>query len=558
MVPSWPQVPGYALLGPLGHGAAGSVWRARREADGLQVALKVVRIRDGDPADALREAGLLARVRHLHLLHLYDVLPVPDESGATTRLALAVQLAGGGSLAQVLAARRHLTPGELVTLLVPLGGALAQLHEAGIVHGDVSPANVLFLEDGMPMLADVGVARLVGESDRAVHGTDGMVAPEVLEGFVPGPEADVYAVGALAWWCLTGETPGWVGTRADLVDLVPEVPEEMRELVQRAMSPEPDARPEAQEVAAAALRIAAPEPIEVAPDADPAVGLTRRLRAAARVDQEAGSDAAQGSGRWWRRRRLQGGPARHRAADAPHPGGRRIWRGHPPVVVVAVAALLVTVVLAVVLLQGSVPRGSTADAVDSTTTAEAHPRPDPAPPTPSGVSPPRPSGVGADAAPSTDSGATDSPSLGSARPAASEVETMLQTLVQARAAAWSKTDPDLLGRALAAGSPAIEADRVQLTQALRRGVDYEGVAFRVLESTVQPVDEGGSTTGDDATAASASGDGDPRLRVQATVRRDALTARSATGELTSTEASVDEVTLELRRGEQGWRIWSWQ
>jgi len=151
MQPEPPQVPGYSLLEPIGSGATGRVWRARREADALLVALKIVDVPDGDVSSAMREAAVLSRVRHRHLIHLYDVLALPGADGRSASIALAVQLAGGGSLAQVLSGRGHLTPGELVTVVAPLAGALADLHRAGVVHGDLSPGNVLFLSDGMPM-----------------------------------------------------------------------------------------------------------------------------------------------------------------------------------------------------------------------------------------------------------------------------------------------------------------------------------------------------------------------------------------------------------------------
>lgn len=539
MVPSWPQVPGYVVLDPVGAGAGGQVWRARREADDLLVALKVVGVTGGGLDDALREAGVLARVRHPHVLHLYDVLPLPDEAGSPSRLALAVQLAGGGSLAQVLAARRHLTAGEVVTLLAPLGDALAQLHGAGVVHGDVSPANVLFLADGMPMLGDVGVARLVGELDRAVHGTDGMVAPEVLEGFHPGPEADVYALGALAWWCLTGEVPGWVGTRADLADLIPEVPEQMRELVQRAMSPEPEDRPEAQEVAAAVLTLADPEPIEVAPDADPAVGLTRRLRAAARKEPQARADGPAGAGRWWRRRRSRGRPARHRRGGQQPATGRSGLLAGRRSIVASLVLLLAVAAVAALVVDRDASNGGPVDTARPAATADGGPTPEPPVPAPPRGSAPAGS---QEAAADTVIATTDAP------PEAPRVRATVQTLVQARATAWSRTDPDLLGAALAADSPALETDRAALAEAVRRNVAYDGLAFQVLEASLESVD--GSVEAAKPAA--------QRLRVRATVRRDAMSAHTGSGELSTVPPRVDEITLELRRGEQGWRIWSWQ
>src|SRR5690606_4753627 len=130
----------------------------------LAVALKVIRPRTGDVDDALCEAGLLASVRHRHVVHLYDVLPLTEVgTGRPEAVVLVTQLAAGGSLAQLLSRRSILSPGELVTVLQPVAGALVDLHARGVVHGDLSTGNVLFRADGMPLLADLGTARVAGE-----------------------------------------------------------------------------------------------------------------------------------------------------------------------------------------------------------------------------------------------------------------------------------------------------------------------------------------------------------------------------------------------------------
>src|SRR5438309_584724 len=76
---------------------------------------------------------------------------------------LVLDLADGGSLAELLAVRGRLTPGEVITAVSPVAAAVAYLHAAEIVHGDVSPANILFTPGGVPLLADLGVARLTGD-----------------------------------------------------------------------------------------------------------------------------------------------------------------------------------------------------------------------------------------------------------------------------------------------------------------------------------------------------------------------------------------------------------
>jgi len=169
---SRPLVPGFVLDALIGRGAVGAVWAATRDGDGRRFAVKVVpgsAVRAG-AAQALRENGVLSRVDNPHVVRLEQALPLED--GA---MALVLQLASGGSLEQVVTSRGHLSAGETVTVLAPLAGALADLHAVGVVHSDLSPGNVLFTADGMPLMGDLGVARLVGELPEQVHGTTGFL-----------------------------------------------------------------------------------------------------------------------------------------------------------------------------------------------------------------------------------------------------------------------------------------------------------------------------------------------------------------------------------------------
>ena len=79
-------------------------------------------------------------------------------------LGLIMDYAAGGSLGQLVAGRGRLGPGETVTVLTPIAQALAYLHGQGFTHGDVSPGNVLFTAHGKPLLADLGVARMVADA----------------------------------------------------------------------------------------------------------------------------------------------------------------------------------------------------------------------------------------------------------------------------------------------------------------------------------------------------------------------------------------------------------
>ena len=216
---SLPQVPGFSVSRRLGAGAAGTVWSATRDSDGRSFALKLVPAPGGRgeaPGDAVtgegavdqavREAHLLAGIEHPHVVRLHAATALDDGT-----VALVLDLVDGGSYAAVVAARGHLHPGEIVTALAPVTRAVADLHALGVVHADLSPGNILFTRQGRPMVSDLGVATLFGEQPEVVHATEGFVAPEVMLGEPPTPASDVYSLGALAWFGLTGERPAAAG-----------------------------------------------------------------------------------------------------------------------------------------------------------------------------------------------------------------------------------------------------------------------------------------------------------------------------------------------------------
>ena len=231
------QVPGYRLGERLGAGSHAQVWRAHRVADGRPVALKLVPLpAEGEDADqAVREFAVLQRLRVDGLVRCHDAVLLP-ERGA---LALVLDLVEGGSLASVVAARGHLSVGEAVTVVAPVARALAGLHAAGVVHADLAPDNVLLERRGRPVVGDLGVARLRGEARGAVFGTSGFIAPEVEFGTMPTSASDVYAVGALAWWCVAGAAPAAAPLRQPLEDLVPGLPSAWVHAVEACLAPDP-------------------------------------------------------------------------------------------------------------------------------------------------------------------------------------------------------------------------------------------------------------------------------------------------------------------------------
>src|SRR5262249_781439 len=148
-------------------------------------------------------------------------------------------------------------------------------HNEGVVHGDVTPANVLFTEDGLPLLADLGVARIVGDAAPA-RTTPAYVDPSVAAGCVPGAPSDVFMLAAVAVHALTG-SPLWTGERAgdmmagasagdvgDLASRLAALPPAMAALLERALSIEPHLRCTASEFALDLRHSAEPAPVELA------------------------------------------------------------------------------------------------------------------------------------------------------------------------------------------------------------------------------------------------------------------------------------------------------
>jgi len=272
-----PIVPGYVLEELLGRGGSGQVWRARPRAGGVPVAVKVL-VR-GDPGRQEREAALLGELDHPHLVRLHEVVR-HEVRGGSAEVALVLDLLAGGSLASLLARRGRLRPGEVVTTVAPVAAALAHAHDRGVVHGDLSPGNVVFTAEGRPVLTDLGTARLVGDPARA-EVTPAYVDPVVARGGAPGPASDVFGVAAAAFHALTGIAP-WnaadpggtltvaaAGALPDLALLAPEAPEELLRVVRRGLSAEPHERGSAAEFALDLRHACRPEPVRLPVDGVP-------------------------------------------------------------------------------------------------------------------------------------------------------------------------------------------------------------------------------------------------------------------------------------------------
>ena len=203
----------YRILAPLGRGGMAAVYEAHEPSLDRRVALKVLPaefLHDPAFADRFRqEARVAAKLEHPHIvpIHAYGI-----EGG---RPWMAMRLVTGGSLAERVR-RSPLSPAETAAVLRDVAAALDYAHARGVVHRDVKPANVLLDEAGRAYLADFGIARMLEGSSVAtatglIQGTPSYMAPEQAMGAKVDRLADVYALGVVAFECLTGRVP-YTGT----------------------------------------------------------------------------------------------------------------------------------------------------------------------------------------------------------------------------------------------------------------------------------------------------------------------------------------------------------
>ncbi|MFE7093819.1 serine/threonine-protein kinase, partial [Streptomyces erythrochromogenes] len=216
----------YRLLEQIGRGGMGVVWRARDEVLARDVAVKEVRAPAGLDAAELqrmyrrleREAWAAARVSHRGVVTVYDVA---SEDG---RPWIVMELVRGLSLADVLEAEGPMAPQRAAHIGEQVLAALRSAHDAGVLHRDVKPANVLIANDGRVVLSDFGIASLEGSSaitmTGEVVGSPEFLAPERALGREPGPGSDLWSLGVMLYACVEGVTPFRQATALDTLRAV--------------------------------------------------------------------------------------------------------------------------------------------------------------------------------------------------------------------------------------------------------------------------------------------------------------------------------------------------
>jgi serine/threonine-protein kinase len=250
----------YRPLRPLGRGGSGSVWLARDEQTGLDVALKIVPREGKRAARAAREMEAASRLRHERCVRAYDF------GGDAGHVYIAYEYVRGHTLREVLRAG-EIDDVTAIEIAAQVLDGLAHAHRRGIVHRDVKPSNVL-VEDGTETavrVLDFGLAQF-DEADTLtavgdVPGTLAYISPERLTGADASEQSDVWAVGVILWEALAGSHPFWGVPLPDVASTIAsgapplsarrgDLPRRLLAVVDAALAVDPAKRPTAARLAA--------------------------------------------------------------------------------------------------------------------------------------------------------------------------------------------------------------------------------------------------------------------------------------------------------------------
>jgi tetratricopeptide (TPR) repeat protein/tRNA A-37 threonylcarbamoyl transferase component Bud32 len=253
-----PTIPGYEMLGELGHGGMGVVYKARQLRLNRTVALKMILAADyASPEASLRflaEAESIARIHHPHVVQIFAF---GDHDG---RPYFEMEYVDGGSLADRVSAKTWAV-GDAARLVETIARAIDAAHRLGVVHRDLKPANILLTADGLPKVADFGLAKCL-DTETGITRTEWIVgspsymAPEQAgKSDKPiGPPADVYSLGAILYELLTGRPPFQAGTVLETLEQVrsvepiaparlrPKLPRDLVTICLKCLSKEPAER----------------------------------------------------------------------------------------------------------------------------------------------------------------------------------------------------------------------------------------------------------------------------------------------------------------------------
>jgi eukaryotic-like serine/threonine-protein kinase len=247
----------YAVTARIAHGGMATVYRATDTRLDREVALKVMHVELARDEDFVRR--FIGEAKSVARLSNQNVVAVYDQGADGPFLYLAMEYIHGRTLRQLLRERGWFSPAAALDIITGVLDGLAAAHQAGIVHRDVKPENVLLTADGRVKVADFGLARALAAAGQTraglLIGTVAYVPPEQVSGEVTGPRGDVYSAGVMLFELLTGRQPYRGDTPLSVAyqhvnqdvpapsSLMPGIPAAVDQLVLAATSRDPARRP---------------------------------------------------------------------------------------------------------------------------------------------------------------------------------------------------------------------------------------------------------------------------------------------------------------------------
>jgi eukaryotic-like serine/threonine-protein kinase len=209
------QIGRYRILEELGQGGMSIVYKGLDTSLDRLVAVKVLHAHLAQKPESRlrleREARAVARLSHPNILEVYDTSGAA--SGASPEMAYIVTEYIAGTTLRAFLETEKLYPPELAVMVMhELSGALAHAHQAGVLHRDLKPDNVMIRSDGVLKLTDFGIAKMIDRDERmtmtgALVGSPAYMAPEIIEGEEAGAAADVFSLGTMLYFMSTGQLP---------------------------------------------------------------------------------------------------------------------------------------------------------------------------------------------------------------------------------------------------------------------------------------------------------------------------------------------------------------
>jgi eukaryotic-like serine/threonine-protein kinase len=251
----------YRLIAPIAAGGMSVIWRGHDDVLARPIAVKLLsgqHATDGEFVDRVRrEAMAIARITHPYIANVYDYGESKDPAGAIVPY-IVMELVEGSSLAQVLQ-RGPLSWPTAAGIGAQVAAALSAAHQFGVVHRDVTPANIMLCVDGVKVV-DFGISAPPGaEADAQIFGTPAYLAPERLSGGPTLPATDVYGLGLVIYQLVSGRLPWPSETTTQMLTAhqyvppaplpaIPGLPADLTTLCVRALAVDPAARPTAGEM----------------------------------------------------------------------------------------------------------------------------------------------------------------------------------------------------------------------------------------------------------------------------------------------------------------------